>query len=79
MDYYMPPGMNGAEASTKIKTLEVKNEMEKSYIVCLTSQAEGDFEFSEGLKTFDQVISKPINHEELKDLLSQFCEIKKNL
>ena len=80
MDYYMPPGINGAEASVKIKNIEAKNGECKidSYIVWLTSQGEGDFEFSEGLKNFDQVIPKPINHEELKELLVKLFQVKES-
>ena len=41
----MPPGMNGCEATTEIKKLLTENKLD-SYIVWLTAQKEGDFNFS---------------------------------
>ena len=49
MDYYMPPGINGAEASLKIKQI-LKHNSQKSFIAWLTSQREGDFAFNKSLK-----------------------------
>ena len=66
----MPPGINGAEASLKIKQI-LKNHNLKSYIACLTSQTEGDFAFNKSLKNFDHFYSKPIDPDELKHLIEK--------
>ena len=68
MDYYMPPGINGGEASKKIK--EILKLERGSHIAWLTSQKEGDFDFNENMKNFDQCFSKPILPVEIGDLIT---------
>ena len=68
MDYYMPPGINGAEASLKIKQI-LNSFGANSYIAWLTSQTEGDFAFNKSLKNFDNFYSKPIDPEQIKHLM----------
>jgi CheY-like chemotaxis protein len=75
MDYYMPPSINGAEASLKIKQI-LKHNNYSSYIACLTSQREGDFEFNKSLKNFDWFFSKPIHPEDVKKVISELFEVK---
>lgn len=70
MDYYMPPGINGAEASLKIKQI-LNSFGANSYIAWLTSQTEGDFAFNKSLKNFDNFYSKPIDPEEIKHLMKK--------
>ncbi|CAI2382301.1 unnamed protein product [Moneuplotes crassus] len=66
MDYYMPPGINGAEAASKIR--EILGD--KDYkIVCLTSQKEGDFNYNKSLTHFDQFFSKPLKCDEMAELI----------
>lgn len=76
MDYYMPPGMNGSEASLKIKQI-LKHNHQTSYIACLTSQREGDFAFNKGLKHFDHFYSKPIHPEDIKSVMEKISAIQK--
>ena len=75
MDYYMPPGINGAEASLKIKQI-LKHNHQKSHIACLTSQREGDFTFNKSLKNFDSFYSKPIHPEDVKGIIGQLFQVK---
>ena len=70
MDYYMPPGINGADASLKIKQILKHNNL-KSFIAWLTSQREGDFAFNKSLKNFDHFYSKPINPEDIKEIIQK--------
>jgi CheY-like chemotaxis protein len=77
MDYYMPPGMNGAEASLKIKQVVGKLK-QKSFIAWLTSQREGDFEFNKSMKNFDKFFSKPINVDELKKVMLEIFHIEED-
>jgi signal transduction histidine kinase/CheY-like chemotaxis protein len=68
MDYYMPPGMNGAEASVKIKKTLKQHDWD-SVIACFTSQREGDFSFNKNLEIFDRIYSKPLQPNEVKEWL----------
>ena len=70
MDYYMPPGMNGSEASFKIKQI-LKQNRQESYVWWLTSQREGDFAFNKSLKNFDWFYSKPIRPEDIKEVMKK--------
>jgi len=64
----MPPGINGAETSIKVKQI-LKHNHQESTIACLTSQTDGDFSFNKSLKNFDRFFSKPISHQEVKEVL----------
>lgn len=66
MDFYMPPGINGADAAIQIKKLC------GSYLVCLTSQAEGDFNFKKSLGEFHWYYSKPLSVQDLSEIIKQF-------
>ena len=68
MDFYMPPGINGAETSKKIKQILHENSL-NSYIIWLTAQSEGDFEFDKKLQEFDDFWEKPLQIEFLKKIL----------
>lgn len=70
MDFYMPPGINGAEATEKIKLILQTKHLE-SYVVCLTAQREGDFEFNKKIKVFDDFYPKPLSTATLKSLLEK--------
>lgn len=70
MDFYMPPGINGAEATEKIKLI-LKTKHLESYVVCLTAQREGDFEFNKKIKIFDDYYPKPLTVGTLKSLFDK--------
>jgi hypothetical protein len=42
------------------------NEYKGSYILCLTSQRDGDFEFDQNMKNFDECCSKPMSFEKVE-------------
>jgi signal transduction histidine kinase/CheY-like chemotaxis protein len=73
MDYYMPPGINGSEASIIIRQVLDQNN-QSSYIACLTSQREGDFALDKSKKNFDQFFSKPFEAEDVKELIKNLFE-----
>lgn len=70
IDYYMPPGMSGSHTSIEIRKILNSNN-QKSYLACLSSQKEGDFTISTGLKNFDKFFSKPFSPEDFESLQSQ--------
>lgn len=71
----MPPGMNGADASKKIKSILHDNKLE-SFIACLTSQREGDFAYNKSLKYFDKFYSKPITAPDLREIVMKLFNVK---
>ena len=73
MDFYMPPGINGSEASIIIRQVLDQNN-QNSYIACLTSQREGDFALDKSQKNFDQFFSKPFESEDVKVLIKNLFE-----
>ena len=64
----MPPGMNGSEATTEIKKILDEGKKD-SYVVCLTAQKEGDFNFSKSIKLFDEFYQKPLTVIDVKNLI----------
>ncbi|CAI2382052.1 unnamed protein product [Moneuplotes crassus] len=68
MDYYMPPGINGADTAAKIR--EILGD-KKCKIVLLTAQREGDFDYNKSNQYFDGFFSKPIKIEEIEGLINE--------
>lgn len=70
MDYYMPPGMSGEDGAKKIQIL-LNSQSQKSYIICLTAQREGDFELSKGMSVFDEFYEKPLKLDTVRNILTK--------
>lgn len=71
IDFYMPPGMNGSEATTEIKKL-LSDHHKDSYIVWLTAQKEGDFNFTKSIKLFDEFYQKPLTVIDVNNLIKMW-------
>ena len=72
MDLNMPE-MDGKEASTNILTYEKENSIEHTPIVMLTANAMKDIK-DEILGIVDDYITKPIDADELRDILQKYLE-----
>jgi DNA-binding LytR/AlgR family response regulator len=69
MDFFMPPGINGDEASKEIRDfLQASNH--RSYIVCLTAQSQGDFKYMKN-NIFDDYYEKPLGYDQINTLIQK--------
>jgi CheY-like chemotaxis protein len=70
MDFYMPPGRNGAEATEQARAI-LQTKGLNSHIVCLTAQKEGDFQYNKSMDIFDGFYEKPLGIEQVRDLIQK--------
>lgn len=84
MDFFMPPGINGKETTKQIREILLNSNL-NSYIVCLTAQSEGDFDFKKNnefksllpnlnltqIKIFDDLYEKPLGFEQINTLMQK--------
>lgn len=80
----MPPGINGKDTTEQIREILLSSNL-NSYIVCLTAQSEGDFDFKKNNEfkslqpnlnwsqsiIFDDYYEKPLGFEQINALIQK--------